>query len=70
MHLSEENEIVVGYSLRSGQYNIDVHSVEIEGKRLELKYEDFDMEQGTFIDSGTTFTYAHPRVFEFLLCFL
>ena len=44
MHLNSEKEIIIKYSSRSGQYNIDVHSIEIAGKRLSLKYEDFDIE--------------------------
>jgi hypothetical protein len=44
------------------QYNVNVMKVKLDGKSLPLKKEDFDRNQGTFIDSGATLSCAHETV--------
>lgn len=44
-----------------------LYLIQIGNLQLPLNFQDFDQEQGTFLDSGTTMVYFHSKIYKFIL---
>eukprot|EP01017_Pseudomicrothorax_dubius_P045967 TRINITY_DN8034_c0_g1_i4.p1 TRINITY_DN8034_c0_g1~~TRINITY_DN8034_c0_g1_i4.p1 ORF type:complete len:605 (+),score=96.52 TRINITY_DN8034_c0_g1_i4:156-1970(+) len=66
-HIPGQKIKTVPLARTQAQYNINVHGVKIGGIETGLNFDDFNAGQGTFLDSGTTFVYAHQKVHDALI---
>jgi hypothetical protein len=65
-HLNATPIWTVPLSRTSAQYNINIHKLTLNGVDSGLRFADFDLGQGSFLDSGSTVLYAHGGVFQYV----
>ena len=63
-HIDNETPQIIPYFTRQPQYTVNIYGVKFGDLDTGLKFQDFDLGQGTFFDSGTTLLFAHQSVHE------